>query len=133
MIPPLLAKISEARQTMKTTLNLDADIAAFLQEQSRIHDKPLQQVVNETLRLAVTRAPKRTTCRKNSQHKTQAGSLGYALIMIAAAMFLIPMIAMLLIAGLGMEIPPFILHNGGWIMAFGLITAGIGATIAWFE
>ena len=36
---------------MKTTLNLDDDIAAFLQEQSRIHNKPLEQVVNETLPL----------------------------------------------------------------------------------
>ena len=43
---------------MKTTLNLDADIAAFLQEQSRVHDKPLQQVVNETLRLGIAQTPK---------------------------------------------------------------------------
>ena len=42
---------------MKTTLHLDADIAAFLQEQSRIHDKPLQQVVNETLRLGIAQTP----------------------------------------------------------------------------
>ena len=44
---------------MKTTLNIDADIAAFLQEQSRVHDKPLQQVVNETLRLGIAQTPKR--------------------------------------------------------------------------
>ena len=39
---------------MKTTLILDDDIAAFLQEQSRLQDMPLEQVVNETLRLGIT-------------------------------------------------------------------------------
>ena len=48
---------------MKTTLNLDPDIAAFLQEQSRIHDKPLQQVVNETLRLGIAQTPKRADAK----------------------------------------------------------------------
>ena len=43
---------------MKTTLNIDDDIAAFLQEQSRTHNKPLQQVVNETLRAGITQTPK---------------------------------------------------------------------------
>lgn len=59
--------------------------------------------------------------------------MGYSIIMIAAAMFLIPMIAMLLIVAVGMEIPTPVLHTGGWVMAFGLITAGIGAAIAWVE
>ena len=49
---------------MKTTLHLDADIAAFLQEQSRIHDKPLQQVVNETLRLGIAQTPKRADTKQ---------------------------------------------------------------------
>ena len=49
---------------MKTTLTLDADIAAFLQEQSRIHDKPLQQVVNETLRLGIAQTPKRADAKQ---------------------------------------------------------------------
>ena len=44
---------------MKTTLKLDDDIAAFLQERSRLQDKPLEQVVNETLRLGINRTPKR--------------------------------------------------------------------------
>ena len=44
---------------MKTTLNLDDDVAAFLQEQSRFHNKPMEQVVNETLRLGINRTPKR--------------------------------------------------------------------------
>ena len=55
-----LLRHQEKRHSMRTTLNLDDDIADFLQEQSRIYDKPLQQVVNETLRLGITRTPKRT-------------------------------------------------------------------------
>ena len=35
---------------MKTTLTLDDDVADFLQEQCRFHDKPFERVVNETLR-----------------------------------------------------------------------------------
>ncbi|MXY46090.1 MAG: hypothetical protein F4Y44_03710 [Chloroflexi bacterium] len=49
---------------MKTTLKLDDDIADFLQEQSHIQDKPLEQVVNETLRLGITRIPKRVDAAK---------------------------------------------------------------------
>lgn len=45
---------------MKTTLNLDDDIADFLKEQSRIQDKTLQQVVNETLRLGMAQTSKQT-------------------------------------------------------------------------
>lgn len=43
---------------MRTTLNLDDDIAAILQEQSRAQNKPLQQVVNETLRAGITQTTK---------------------------------------------------------------------------
>lgn len=43
---------------MKSTLNLDADIADFLQYQSRIYDKSLQQLVKETLRLGIAQTPK---------------------------------------------------------------------------
>ena len=43
---------------MKTTLNLDDDVAAFLQEQSRTQNKSLQQVVNETLRAGITQTTK---------------------------------------------------------------------------
>ena len=35
---------------MKTTLTLDDDVADFLKEQSRLHNKPFKQVVNEVLR-----------------------------------------------------------------------------------
>ena len=35
---------------MKTTLTLDDDVADFLREQCRLQDKPLERVVNETLR-----------------------------------------------------------------------------------
>ena len=35
---------------MRTTLTLDDDVADFLKEQSRFHNKPFKQVVNEVLR-----------------------------------------------------------------------------------
>ena len=35
---------------MKTTLTLDNDVADYLKEQCRIQEKPLERVVNETLR-----------------------------------------------------------------------------------
>ena len=35
---------------MRTTLTIDDDIADFLKEQSRLHEKSFKQVVNETLR-----------------------------------------------------------------------------------
>ena len=35
---------------MRTTLTLDNDIADYLREQSRLHEKSFKQVVNETLR-----------------------------------------------------------------------------------
>ena len=49
---------------MKTTLILDDDIANFLQEQSRIQDKTLQQVANETLRLGMARTSKQTHAKQ---------------------------------------------------------------------
>ena len=63
---------------MKTTLNLDDDIADFLQEQSRIYDKPLQQVVNETLRLGITRTPKRTDADGNPPFRVKPNNSGLA-------------------------------------------------------
>ncbi len=59
--------------------------------------------------------------------------MGNAFIMLGCAMFGIPMFGMLLIAGIGMDIPPFILHNGGWSMALGIIVAGIGAAMTLVE
>ena len=35
---------------MRTTLTLDDDVADFLKEHSRLHNKPFKQVVNEVLR-----------------------------------------------------------------------------------
>ena len=35
---------------MRTTLTLDDDVADFLKEQARLHDKPFKQIINETLR-----------------------------------------------------------------------------------
>ncbi len=35
---------------MPTTITLDADVAEFFKEQSRLLNKPLEQVANETLR-----------------------------------------------------------------------------------
>ncbi len=35
---------------MRTTLTIDDDIADFLREQSKLHEKSFKQVVNETLR-----------------------------------------------------------------------------------
>ena len=35
---------------MRTTLTLDDDVADFLKSQSRLHDKPFKQLVNEVLR-----------------------------------------------------------------------------------
>ena len=59
--------------------------------------------------------------------------MGNAFIQLGCAMFGIPMLVMLLMAGVGMEIPPFILHNGGWSMALGIIVAGIGAAMTLVE
>ena len=35
---------------MRTTLTIDNDIADYLREQTRLHEKSFKQVVNETLR-----------------------------------------------------------------------------------
>ncbi len=56
-----------------------------------------------------------------------------AFLTIAGAMFGIPLVIMLLIAGLGGDIPPFVLGAGGWSMALGIIVGGIGAVIALAE
>ena len=42
---------------------------------------------------------------------------------------MIPLVLMIFIAAFG-EIPGFIISFGGWSMALGLITAGIGAVMA---
>ena len=35
---------------MRITLALDSDVADYLHEQARLHDKPFKQAVNDTLR-----------------------------------------------------------------------------------
>jgi len=44
---------------MRTTLTLDEDIAAKLKEEMQRTGRPLKQIVNETLREALTRAPEK--------------------------------------------------------------------------
>ena len=56
-----------------------------------------------------------------------------ALMSIAGLMFGIPLALMIVIAGLGGEIPSFILWAGGWSMALGVVLGGIGAAIAAME
>jgi hypothetical protein len=56
-----------------------------------------------------------------------------AILSIAAAMFVVPMLLMLGIALLGADIPSPILSFGGWSMALGIILGGIGAVMAWGE
>ncbi len=43
---------------MRTTLTLDDDVAGFLKDQSRLHNKPFKQVVNEVLRRGMTSGSK---------------------------------------------------------------------------
>ena len=47
---------------MRTTLTIDNDIADYLREQSRLHEKSFKQVVNETLRRGME--PAGTTKRR---------------------------------------------------------------------
>ncbi len=56
--------------------------------------------------------------------------MGNALLAIAGVMFGIPLVLMILIAGLGGDIPPFILSTGGWSMALGIVLGGIGAVVS---
>ena len=52
------------------------------------------------------------------------------IISIAGAMFGIPLVLMLGIAITGTDIPQLVLSVGGWSMALGLVTGGIGAVLA---
>ena len=42
---------------MRTTLTLDDDLADALKERARLLDKPLKQVINDTLRRGLSPAP----------------------------------------------------------------------------
>ena len=51
------------------------------------------------------------------------------IISVGGLMFMVPLVLMIFIAAFG-EIPGFVLSFGGWSMALGVITAGIGAVMA---
>ena len=52
------------------------------------------------------------------------------ILLIAGAMFGIPLVGMIVIAILLGDVPSSILWLGGWCMALGVIAGGIGAVIA---
>ena len=70
-----------------------------------------------------------TKCSMKRQPQMEAIAMGSALLIIAGAMFGIPLVMLILIAVLPGDIPRFILSAGGWSMAFGVILAGIGAVM----
>ena len=49
---------------MRTTLTLDNDVADFLREHSRLHDKPFKQVVNDVLRRGMAPASRESRLRR---------------------------------------------------------------------
>ena len=49
---------------------------------------------------------------------------------LAAGMFCIPLALMLVLAVFAGDVPSTLLWLGGWVMAFGIILAGIGALFA---
>ena len=53
-----------------------------------------------------------------------------AILIIAAAMFGVPLLIMVAIAVTGADIPSPMLSIGGWSMALGVVAGGIGAVIA---
>jgi hypothetical protein len=63
---------------MRTTLTLDDDVAALLSRERARSKKPLKEVVNEALRIGLTRAagPK----RRAEAYRTEETSLGRCLL-----------------------------------------------------
>jgi hypothetical protein len=59
---------------MRTTLSLDDDVAAFLQQIQKKRDVPFKEVVNEALRLGLERMVKPTGTQK--PFRTQPVDLG---------------------------------------------------------
>ena len=55
--------------------------------------------------------------------------MGPMFISIGGTMFLIPMLLMIGIVAVGSDIPSAILNIGGWSMALGMITSGIGGAL----
>ena len=52
------------------------------------------------------------------------------ILLVAGAMFAIPLVAMIIIAILLGDVPSPVLWVGGWSMALGVVAGGIGAVIA---
>ena len=60
---------------MPTTITLDADVAEFFKEQSRLLNKPLEQVANETLRRDIPpRLQKKRSRQSFVSNRSKAGS-----------------------------------------------------------
>ena len=60
---------------MRTTLTIDNDIADYLREQSRLHEKSFKQVVNETLRRGMSPS---ANAKPRKPFKVRTFSSGYA-------------------------------------------------------
>ena len=60
---------------MRTTLTIDNDIADYLREQSRLHEKSFKQVVNETLRRGMSPSANE---KPRKPFKVKTFSSGYA-------------------------------------------------------
>ena len=54
-----------------------------------------------------------------------------AILSLAGAMFMLPMLLMLVVVLAGFDIPSFLLRVGGWSMALSALVAGLGAVFAW--
>ncbi len=55
--------------------------------------------------------------------------MSYVILSMAGLMFLVPMVVMVVIAIFLGQVPDPILSVGGWSMALGVVTGGIGAAI----
>ena len=60
---------------MRTTLTIDNDIADYLREQTRLHEKSFKQVVNETLRRGMSPSANE---KPRKPFKVKTFSSGYA-------------------------------------------------------
>ncbi len=60
---------------MRTTLTIDNDIADYLREQTRLHEKSFKQVVNETLRRGMSPT---ANDKPRKPYKVRTFSSGYA-------------------------------------------------------
>jgi hypothetical protein len=63
---------------MRTTLTLDADVAARIKAAMKEHGRPLKAIVNETLRAGLAALEKSTEPRRS--HRTTGFKLGPSLV-----------------------------------------------------